>query len=136
TEDSQCPSGFCTDGYCCNSRCEGLCQSCAVPSAEGVCSFIRSGADPDLECSNGAACGLTCDGEGACGGDAAGKQCAPAACAGSSVLLLAATCEATGASCPARAPVDCGAGVCRNAACTDRCNADSDCAESAECDEG
>lgn len=136
TEDSQCPSGFCTDGYCCNSRCEGLCQSCAVPSAEGVCSFVRSGADPDLECSNGAACGLTCDGEGACGGDAAGKQCAPAACAGSSVLLLAATCEATGASCPARAPVDCGAGVCRNAACTDRCNADSDCAESAECDEG
>lgn len=135
TDDSQCESGFCADGYCCNSRCDGACRSCAVSGTEGVCSYVPSGEDPDQEC-GASACSATCDGAGACLGSSVGKQCAAASCAGANVLLEAASCSADGAECPARVQVSCGAGSCRNAACTLRCASDSDCAAGAECSAG
>ncbi len=135
SKDDQCDSGFCADGFCCNSRCDGECRSCAVAGSEGVCSYVPNGQDPDDECGSGA-CGATCDGQGECLGTSAGKQCAAASCAGSDVLLQASTCAASGDECPARVQVGCGAGTCRNAACSLRCANDSDCSDGAECSGG
>lgn len=36
---SECASGFyCVSGLCCNTPCNGACESCAVPGSEGSCS--------------------------------------------------------------------------------------------------
>lgn len=135
TADAQCGSGFCVDGYCCNSRCDGECRSCALSGTEGVCSYVPTGQDPDQECGAGV-CGAKCDGAGQCLGGSAGKRCAAATCAGSGVLLESSQCVDGSDECPARAQVSCGAGSCRNAACTLRCAAASDCADGAECSGG
>jgi hypothetical protein len=61
---SDCASGFCVDGVCCNSSCGGLCMSCVGSStggADGTCEPVASGTDPDDECLMGA-----CDGTGRC----------------------------------------------------------------------
>lgn len=42
--DNQCPTDFCTDGYCCTSRCHEGCESC---DSDGVCSAVISGTDPE-----------------------------------------------------------------------------------------
>ena len=34
---SECTSGFCTDGVCCNQQCTGPGQSCDVPGQAGTC---------------------------------------------------------------------------------------------------
>jgi hypothetical protein len=46
----ECDSGFCTDGVCCESACEGLCETCALPDSRGRCVPVPAGQDPDLEC--------------------------------------------------------------------------------------
>ncbi|MEE9229635.1 MAG: MopE-related protein [Acidobacteriota bacterium] len=51
-EPSDCISGlFCTDGVCCGSSCEGICQACNLPGLEGTCANVPLGQDPDAECS-------------------------------------------------------------------------------------
>ncbi|HSN99892.1 MAG TPA: hypothetical protein VLS89_16460 [Candidatus Nanopelagicales bacterium] len=51
---AQCNSGFCVDGRCCDTACNGLCQACSmakkVVGANGVCGPIAAGNDPDNEC--------------------------------------------------------------------------------------
>lgn len=54
---SECLSGYCVDGVCCESRCDGVCQACNL-SGTGVCQNVPDGTpcpDSDL-----------CDGEEAC----------------------------------------------------------------------
>lgn len=59
---NECDSGFCRDGYCCNTSCMGTCRTCAWPSALGICIDVPPGTDPDNECPSAA----YCDGAGAC----------------------------------------------------------------------
>lgn len=64
---SQCQSGFCVDGFCCNAACGALCQACSAAKkggANGTCGNVTAGTDPDNECSGatpncaaGAVCG-------------------------------------------------------------------------------
>ncbi len=56
---SNCASGFCIDGVCCESECSGTCSRCG---GTGRCALIASGADPDRECAGDD----VCDGAGAC----------------------------------------------------------------------
>ena len=91
----ECLSGFCVDGVCCDSLCDGVCESCFLPETAGICSPIALGTDPEEECEvcnacSGAAacapleagvdpdnqCGICaeCDGQGACGPVAAGTD--------------------------------------------------------------
>ena len=76
TAGSQCISGLCVDGFCCNLPCNGRCQACDVAGAEGKCTPIKAGDDPDNECDLDpvASCGRdgACDGQGACRRYAAG----------------------------------------------------------------
>jgi len=77
--DSQCLSGFCADGYCCDKRC-GACGSCNLPGKEGTCDFTPAGTDPRNECIDSASdpsgkCGGMCNGRGACEFPAASTVC-------------------------------------------------------------
>jgi hypothetical protein len=61
--DNECVSGECTDGVCCNAKCDGTCEACNLAGAlKGKCTDLPSGMDPDSECAGA----LTCDGNGAC----------------------------------------------------------------------
>ena len=77
TSTAHCFSNECVDGYCCESSCNGICQSCSAEKKgsgdDGTCGPIVANADPDGEC------GLTCDGAGMCAGAANGVACNSAA---------------------------------------------------------
>jgi hypothetical protein len=60
TTGSDCVSTFCIDGRCCNTGCNGACESCG--NATGVCTPVSSGQDPDNECANDD----NCNGSGVC----------------------------------------------------------------------
>jgi uncharacterized protein YkwD len=63
TTPSQCTSGFCVDGYCCNTACGQTCRACDVANSLGTCTFIPANSDPDNECSGSD----VCNGAGQCG---------------------------------------------------------------------
>jgi hypothetical protein len=93
---SDCGSGFCKDGVCCNTACDGLCQTCNDPGSKGICIAIPSGADPDNECAGTDAC----NGLGACAKQQAAMCSLDADC-------LSGLCQD---------------GVCCNADCAGACN--------------
>src|SRR5450432_2000533 len=51
TTTAQCNAGqTCADGVCCESACDGVCESCNQPMAAGHCNPIPAMTDPDKEC--------------------------------------------------------------------------------------
>ncbi len=93
---SECLSGNCVDGRCCNTACAALCTACNLAGSVGSCSAIGAGLDPANECLAGA-----CDGAGACKRDN-GQLC-----------TLALECLSG----------NCVDGRCCNTACTATCSA-------------
>jgi len=76
TSASTCASGFCVDGVCCNSGCDGTCVSCNQAGLAGKCSPFTAGTDPGKECSTGTGtCKSACDGVGACAMPPYGTTC-------------------------------------------------------------
>jgi len=69
--DSDCGSGNCDDGVCCDIACDGTCQHCNLPGTVGTCIDIADGQDPNNECT----VEQVCDGAGACRGIADGAAC-------------------------------------------------------------
>jgi hypothetical protein len=47
----ECASGFCTEGVCCESACQGVCETCALSSTPGRCTAIPDKTDPRMQCS-------------------------------------------------------------------------------------
>jgi sugar lactone lactonase YvrE/subtilisin-like proprotein convertase family protein len=71
TTGPACSSGFCNDGFCCESNCGGACQACGVAGQEGTCVKHPSGTDPEAGCGGyycdgTGVCDATCGGHGAC----------------------------------------------------------------------
>jgi hypothetical protein len=66
TKDTDCASGFCTDGVCCNYRCDDKCMACTAAKKgggiDGECDSIAYDTDPDNECADGD----SCDGNNVC----------------------------------------------------------------------
>ncbi|EYF00860.1 Hypothetical protein CAP_8949 [Chondromyces apiculatus DSM 436] len=102
TGEDECLSGFCVDGVCCDSTCEGACQACDAPGAEGTC-----GDDPLAEgepdtcggvgevCSDGACIevfGVDCDGDEDC----AGASCTDGVCCSSTCTEACHACDVVG----------------------------------------
>jgi hypothetical protein len=45
---TECGSGFCADGVCCESACSGTCEACNID--KGKCVAVPDGQDPQKEC--------------------------------------------------------------------------------------
>jgi hypothetical protein len=138
--NSDCNSNFCAQGYCCNTACTGTCQSCALTNSIGTCTNVPSGQDPLAQCTDAGAtsCGNNgfCNGAGACQKYAAGTQCAPATCTGST-QAPAAVCNGTG-TCTPPTTTSCGAYACdtTNKICKITCTVDADCTAPNICNAG
>jgi hypothetical protein len=119
---TECSSGNCVDGYCCDSPCTGTCVACDVASTVGTCSFVPADTDPADDCGF-----YTCDGAGACittctvdtcsGHCDVGAQCVSGSCIAG--LANGTTCV-TGCEC---ASGHCSDGVCCDLACDGACMA-------------
>jgi hypothetical protein len=135
---SECGSGFCVDGLCCEAACEGVCRRCNLPGNEGRCQSVTKDQDPDDECAPEPAtsCGRdgVCDGAGACQHHAAGTICAPAGC-DVATERAASTCDGVG-SCKPGATKSCAPAVCIEQSCGAPCVAPTDCQMGFYCDEG
>jgi len=71
-----CASGFCVDGVCCESACDGKCVSCNQAASAGRCTGYAAGSDPENECGRGQPlCRSTCNGAGACDYPQVGTPC-------------------------------------------------------------
>jgi alpha-tubulin suppressor-like RCC1 family protein len=104
-DGSQCGSGACVDGVCCQGACDGACQACNLAGSAGTCASVKS-ADDD-HC-NGQ---MTCDPAGAC------KR------------RLGSGCTGTG-DCTSGYCVD---GVCCNRACQGQCESCAEAASPGTC---
>jgi len=98
-DGNECLNGFCVDGVCCSTSCEGTCVTCNAAGLEGQCSPMPIGQDPEGECGPCMRCGGTgtckplgfgldepgecglcqmCDGKGSCAPVTAGSDPAQA----------------------------------------------------------
>ncbi len=52
TAATDCGSGFCTDGVCCQEACKAdvVCASCALTNTKGLCAPYAANTDPEKEC--------------------------------------------------------------------------------------
>ena len=105
---TECLTGHCADGVCCESDCQTACHSCALADSPGLCRPVAGGSpDPRGMCDDkGAASCKTnglCGVDGACAMYAAGTPCGLAGCTDDGKTAMAAgTCD--------------GAGMCKGAA--------------------
>jgi MYXO-CTERM domain-containing protein len=134
TTDSECASGFCTDGVCCDKRCNIQCQACAESGSVGTCKTV-SGAPraPRASCDGTGACAATCNGVSVvCGSlPPTTTECAPASCSAGS-FTTAAFCDASG-TCGTGTTTACGAYACAATGCKTTCAGDGDCATGKTC---
>lgn len=136
---SDCDSGFCVDGVCCNRACDGQCEACDASNKLGVCSAV-SGAPHGSRApctSDGSACAGACDGKDALGCNyPTGTVCSPGSClsnqdGGEAVAIVESLCSGSG-RCPAPRQQACGADGCD--AGEQLCN--GDCADGSACPDG
>jgi hypothetical protein len=139
-DNTECLSKFCAQGVCCNSSCNGSCESCGLAGSMGACTNVANGAtDPQGTCQSqgSATCGTDgrCDGKGSCRLYVAGTECvAPSCPAGGSTLTQTRTCDGAG-NCQAPATLACAPYKCNGvAACNAACTADTDCLPPNICD--
>jgi hypothetical protein len=136
--DDECSHGFCTDGYCCNARCNGVCESCRLTDRHGFCDPIPAGGDPDNECEQQGidTCGRTgyCSGIRSCQQYPLDTVCVPASCS-ANVANLARKCNGTGICNPGSTQT-CFPYICDaiTGACKTTCSLNTDCQTGYTCD--
>lgn len=98
---TECVTGHCVDGVCCESDCRMACRSCALPDAKGLCRPVPGETpDPRGMCKDEgpASChrnGL-CDVSGRCADYPAGTICQPAECNGDAEVTQPRMCNGRG----------------------------------------
>jgi hypothetical protein len=125
---SECESGFCVDGLCCNAACTGQCQACDVAGSPGSCVVLAQGGVPHglrAACLQDPNCGGRCPGNSpecayppataVCGTNCDGFCDGKGACTTTSTL-----------ACPNG--YTCGSGGCRTS-----CNNSSECQQNFQC---
>src|SRR6266545_2284862 len=126
--DTDCGSGHCVEGFCCDTACDEVCHTCST--LVGTCTLVDVDKDPRDQCPDegSGSCKRTgaCDGTGACALYAQGTVCQMSGCTGSS-LTSAGRCDGAGncmgAASQSCAPFKCG----DNGQCRTTCTADADC---------
>jgi hypothetical protein len=136
--DAECYHGFCTDGYCCNARCNGACESCRLTGKHGYCDPVAAGGDPDNECElqDPSTCGRTgyCSGNRSCQLYQDGTVCEAATCSGN-ISNLPHKCNGLG-NCAEGGTQACLPYVCNGATglCKTSCTLSTDCQTNYTCD--
>jgi hypothetical protein len=130
--DHQCQTGHCVDGFCCNTACGGTCAACSAAltgSANGTCTAVTTGTDPDNDCTDqgAATCGTTglC-GTGACAFYPTTQTCGPQTCKDANTQNNQRKCSGNG-TCNAQTTTPCAPYVCSSTACLSTCSGDGDC---------
>ncbi len=147
TAGTQCGSGFCVDGVCCDTACTGKCFFCASPEARGKCQAVKANVvdqraargekDPAKICAvqDPATCGTDgrCDGKGGCQKYKDNTPCAQARCDGTANTQTAAG-VCTGGSCRVPAARSCAPfRGCSGNACRGSCSSDAQCSSGNVC---
>ncbi len=142
SSNGECVTGFCTDGNCCDTACDGLCEACSAEKKgsgdDGVCEPVMPGTDPDDDCdtipgsTNPCQADGFCDGQGQCRQSAAqGTKCADTSCTNGIEQIFqcdgAGSCESQPGSCT---PYVCAA---EGDLCLTACSSDEQCATSYRC---
>ena len=129
--DSECETGHCSDGVCCDMDCGGKCHACNLPGKSGRCSLVpANAADPRGLCKDITPCGTNglCDSTGECAYHAKTDTCgAPESCTGATYTPQS-FCDGSG-QCASATP-----GTCPNSLtcgeggrCKGSCSRDADC---------
>lgn len=153
-----CITGFCVDGVCCDTRCDGTCESCSLTGTEGTCSPIAMGTDPNMECqakitpddggtdSDGGAvqpdggqivmltpqmCAGTCNGNRACSYPGQTQTCGAPFCSDQAVSA-SFVCDGAG-SCTQKVTSCADYACAMTGSCATSCNANTDCSASDFC---
>jgi hypothetical protein len=103
-----CQSGNCVDGVCCNTACNGTCQTCNQVGSVGTCSNVLLG-EPDVST---CVSPNKCDGGGACVECLGPSECTSKVCSGGKCMTPTCT---DGVQNGDETAVDCGGTLC--AAC-------------------
>lgn len=137
SQPTDCASGQCVDGFCCERACAGQCEACDVAGHEGKC--IPVAGDPHGKrprcTATGDKCGGACDGASVeCAYPSADTTCGQACDA---KLTTVSVCDGRGA-CVVGAPQSCpGNFVCADkASCKTSCGSDADCLDGYACKGG
>jgi hypothetical protein len=141
---TQCQSGNCVDGFCCNSACNTQCQACSnalTGGANGTCGNVNPGtADPSGTCTVQAptSCGTDglCAAGGACQDYTSGSVCVSASCSmGQQTTqgVCNGTGMCTGSMTTSCAPYICGATACLTACPSNDATGDADCSSGNWC---
>ncbi|MGZ3453248.1 MAG: Kelch repeat-containing protein [Polyangiales bacterium] len=137
---SDCATGFCVEGVCCDSACNDRCHSCALLTSPGKCTLEPIGVDLKQECGPANQCLGTCGSAGECVGSGTGTECARNRCVDSTTGVGPAYCASPGGKCDIGAvvPFDCAPYICEPAfgACRSNCVTSTDCARDFVCDVG
>lgn len=123
----QCASGFCVDGYCCNTACAVACQSCNAAGNLGICTNLPAGTVDS--CSGAYTCSgvitrlrNVCNGAGACQTlDAFASDCTGECDSQCSGGICVDDCD------PCEGNTECG--ECGNPECEDPCEGNTNCGE-------
>jgi len=138
TKNSECSTGFCVEGVCCDTACADRCHSCALLTSPGKCTLEPIGVDLKNECGAALSCVGTCGPAGECVGAGQGTMCGRNRCTSASTGVGPAYCPGPGGKCGTEeaVPFDCGAYVCEPAfgACVNACSSSADCARGYTCD--
>jgi hypothetical protein len=131
TSDTECASGMCVDGICCNSRCTEQCAACDVAGHEGSCSPVAGAPHSARPACPGdqSTCAQQCDGSDvvACHFPTTAAVCGteqPGECSGDGEVVAPAHCDGAGACVPAIVesclPYSC-CPTCTNPGCQTQC---------------
>lgn len=135
---TECTSGFCADGVCCNNACDQQCDSCKESGSIGTCrrriGAPLTGSSPSrAACPGSGECAGTCNGTSAtCVFPTSSTTCGAASCT-SGVATPVGTCDG-GGSC-LQTPMTCPNGACSGATCGP-CPDDSTCGSTRWCNAG
>lgn len=128
-DGTDCLTGFCVDGVCCESACDGLCEKC---DGSGTCVAVADGEDPGNECPGTDTCGGVCDGNRDCRFPDDTVICTAATCS-DGVVTNARRCDSAGA-CQPQGMLFCNGFACQGSGCRKSCGADAECATGWMCD--
>lgn len=139
TQNSDCSSNQCEDGFCCNADCGDSnpndCRACNVAGSQGTCTAVPAGS---VTCRPSAG---VCDPAETCNGSSMNcpanafdstTQCRAASCS-SGTETLAATCDGANAACPTIQTNACAPYVCGATSCQNTCSSDANCTSTNWC---